>query len=128
MDRMRVLKIYLWTAGIFCLFYWPVSHWFYPEWYHRLMGFTSYEDSFVKIIGTLSLLPVAGIFALALRPLQNRDLAALLTVFAVLMAGTYVFVILFRGFPAREWFNVALLFGNAAGLCVLYPWREAFRQ
>lgn len=111
--------------GVFTLFWWPLSHWFYPDWYHGLLGFESYDDSLVKIIGTIGFFPVLGMFFAAADPIRNRDIVITTVVFSVLMAGTYVFLIWTRGFPILELVNVALLAGNVVFIAFLYPWSEA---
>ena len=107
--------------GIFVLFWWPLSHWFYPAWYHRLMGFDSFDASLVTIIGTTGLVPVMNIFMAARDPIRNRAMLAILITFSVAMAGTYFFLIQTQGFPSREYFNITLLVGNAVILTALYP-------
>ena len=122
-KRVALLRAYLLLLGTFTLFWWPLSHWFYPDWYHRLLGFDGYDRSAVTIIGTIGVVPVLGMFLTAANPLRNRDFVVALLVFFVLMAGTYVFLIQTRGFPVREYVNVALLLVNTAVLGILYPWR-----
>jgi hypothetical protein len=53
-TRIKTMRVFLSFNGIFLLFWWPLSHWFYPDFYHNLLGFTigSYPDDLVKIIGT----------------------------------------------------------------------------
>ena len=123
--RIRVLRLYLLFLATFTLFWWPVSHWFYPDWYHHLLGFESFDYSLVKIIGTIGVVPVLGMFFAARDPIKNRDFIIVLLVFSPLLAATYVFLILTQSFPSREYFNVALLLINTAALAALYPWRAA---
>jgi hypothetical protein len=125
MQRIHFLRIYLAILAIFGLFWWVLSHWFYPGWYHDLLGFESYVDSFVKIIGTLSIMPILGLFFTAANPIRNRDLFVCLLLLCVLMATTYVFLINTQGFPWQEYLNAAFLLGNAIILSLLYPWRQA---
>lgn len=120
-DRLRILRIYLWLLGTFTLFWWPLSHWFYPDWYHRLLGFSSFDPSLVTIIGTTGLLVVLNIFFAAFDPIRNRAMIIILIVFSLAMAATYFFLILTRAFPVREYANVALLIANTIVLIVLYP-------
>jgi hypothetical protein len=123
--RIRILRLYLLFLALFTLFWWPLSHWFYPDWYHQLLGFESYDYSLVKIIGTTGVVPVLGMFFAARDPIRNRDFVISLLVFFLLLAATYVFLIDKHGFPAREYVNIALLTGNAAVLGILFPWRVA---
>jgi hypothetical protein len=121
MDRLKILKIYLWVLGIFLFFWWPLSHWLYPDWYHNLLGFQTYDYALVKIIGTCGVMPVLGIFFAALNPERNRDILLVLIIFAVLMAATYTFLIIAKGFPTLEYINVAMSFLNAVILFLLLP-------
>jgi hypothetical protein len=120
-GKLRILKTYLWILGIFVLFWWPLSHWFYPKWYHRLMGFEDFDASLVTIIGTTGLLVVMNIIVAAMDPVRNRSILAVLITFSIAMAGTYLFLIHARGFPTREYFNIALLIANTVILTALYP-------
>jgi len=120
-DKETILRIYLWILGIFVLFWWPLSHWFYPDWYHRLLGFESFDSSLVAIIGTAGLVPVMNIFLAAMDPIRNRPMLAILIAFSIAMAGTYCILMWTQGFPSREYCNVTLLIVNAVILAVLYP-------
>ena len=123
--RLKILRLYLLFLALFTLFWWPLSHWLYPDWYHELLGFNGYDYSLVKIIGTTGVVPVLGMFFAARDPIRNRDFVSSILVFCVLLAATYVFLIETHGFPTREYANVALLVGNAALLGLLFPWRAA---
>ena len=124
MDRLKILKIYLWILGVFLLFWWPLSHWFYPDWYHNLLGFSNYDYALVKIIGTCGIIPVLGIFFTALRPEKNRDILLILIVFAILMAATYIFLIINKGLPTKEYINVVMSILNAVILIILLPGKK----
>ncbi len=112
-SKEKILKTYLLILGTFTLFWWPLSHWFYPGWYHSLMGFESYDYSLVKIIGTIGIFPVVSIFFAAKDPKKNRDTLLSLLIFFPLLALTYVFLINTRDFPKEEYFNVFLLVANS---------------
>jgi hypothetical protein len=122
LDRIKILRVFLWVFGIFTLFWWPLSHWFYPDWYHNLLGFESYDYSLVKVIGTIGIVPVLGIFFSARNPVRNRDFILVLITFCILMAATYIFLITTRGFPVREYVNVGLLIFSAVFLTVFFPY------
>lgn len=79
----------------------------------------------MKVIGTIGVVPVLGMFFTAAEPLRNRDFVVALLVFCVLMALTYVYLIRGHGFLQREYVNAALLGGNGIVLAVLYPWKTA---
>ena len=119
--KTKMLKAYLWLLGTFVLFWWPLSHWFYPGWYHRLLGFDDFDPSLVTIIGTTGLVVVMNMFVAAIDPIRNRAILAILITFSIAMAGTYFFLIQARGFPGREYFNVGLLIVNTIILAALYP-------
>jgi hypothetical protein len=115
----------LWIFGVLAFLWWPLSHWVYPDWYHGVLGFESYAAPYAKVIGTLSVLPVLGIFFAAANPLRNRDFVISLLVISVLMMGTYILLIYTQAFPAEEYFNVGLLAVNTVVLSLLYPWKQA---
>jgi hypothetical protein len=78
----------------------------------------------IKIIGTCGIIPSLLLFFSALNPLKNRDMIIIIIlVYAACMALTYIFLIITRGFPKQEYFNVVLLIINIVVLGVLYPWR-----
>lgn len=124
-TMLVILKIYLWTLGVFVLFWWPLSHWFYPEWYHRLLGFESFDGSLVTIIGTTGLVVVLNIFMAAYDPVRNSGMILILILFSAAMAGTYFYLIQTQGFPKLEYANTALLIVNGLILIGLYPRNHA---
>lgn len=121
MVKIRVLRAYLLVLGVFTLFWWPLCHWFFSDWYHSLLGFGSFNRDISAIIGTIGMVPVLLIFFAAKNPVRNRDSLLVLILFALLMAGTYVYLIVFRDFPVLEYFNAGILVFNAAVLIVLFP-------
>ncbi len=123
--KINILRLYLLFLALFTLFWWPLSHWFYPDWYHTLLGFKSYDYSLVKIIGTIGVVPVLGMFFAAKDPIRNRDFVISLLVFFPMLAMTYIYLINTHGFPAREYINVGLLVANTGALWLLYPWKDA---
>jgi hypothetical protein len=124
--KLRIIKIFLWVVGIFLLFWWPLSHWFYSNFYHQLLGFKigSYQDNMVKIIGTTGIIPVLLMIFSALDPLRNRHMIITLIVFSFSIALTYVFLITTDQFPKREYINVALSVFLGTFLLVFFPWKE----
>lgn len=119
----KILSTYLYIAGLALLFWWPLSHWFFSEWYHQILGFTSWNDSFVRIIGTCGLAVTALIFLAAKNPLKNSDMILILIGFALALAATYTYNILYSDFPPAEWANVAACLINAGILMILRPRR-----
>ena len=120
-NKQKVLKAYLWILGTFVLFWWPLSHWFYPEWYHRLLGFDGFDYPLVIIIGTTGFVVVMNIFMAALDPVRNRGMLLILIVFSLFMAGTYFYLIQTQGFPKLEYLNIGLLAANTIILLALFP-------
>jgi hypothetical protein len=126
-TQVTVVRIFLLVHGIFLLFWWPLSHWLYPDAYHHLLGFKegTYSDALVKIIGTCGCVPVLLLLMSALHPLRNRDSVAAIIIFAVLIGCTYVYLIQRGEFPVREYANVVLSFSSAVFLIIFYPWKYA---
>jgi hypothetical protein len=124
-KRIKVLQAYLWVFGVLAVFWWPMGHWVYPDWYHGILGFENYELAFVRVIGTLSVLPALGICFAAVNPLRNRDFVIALMGASVLMIGTYILLIQTQEFPTGEYLNVGVLVINTVILSLLYPWKQA---
>lgn len=125
--KIKIIKIFLCIVGVFLLFWWPLSHWLYPDLYHNLLGFTkgSYQDNMVKIIGTTGIMPVLMAFFSAINPIKNRDIIIILIAFSFLIAFTYLFLIITNQFPLLEYINVAISFFSAIFLLSFYPWNIA---
>lgn len=122
-TRLKITRIFLWIAAVFLLFWTPLSHWFYPDFYHyTLFGFDGYDDALVKVIGTISFIPTLLLFFSALNPIRNRDSVKTLIVAGFLMSATYIFLINFRNFPPLEYANAVLMSGLALFLWLVYPW------
>ena len=108
LSRLQILYL---TNAVIIAFYWPLSHWFYPDLYHQLLGFQAggYDQDMVRIIGTIGTLPVIGFIYAAYRPQTARAFVVAYTVWCFLMSATY-FVVIFAGnFPKGELFNAILL-------------------
>lgn len=127
-PRIRILQIALLTLGTLLLFWWPFSHWFYPVWYHELLGFENpaqyAENALVKVIGTAGLFPALLLFFAAANPLRNRDMLLVLIVYGVLGAFTFLYLIQQGQFPKLEYLNVGLFFAATIFLTIFYPWRQ----
>lgn len=129
-SRIKILKAFLFITAILLLFWWPLSHWLYPDWYHHLMGFKpgSYQESMVKMIGTCGFFPVFLAFFAARDPLRYKASIVTLILTSVLIGLTFLYLILTNSFPEREAFNIALSFFVAGFLCLMYPWRESWKS
>lgn len=121
--KNKAFQIYFSVLSVVMLFWWPLSHWLYPEMYHNLLGFESYDPAMVKVIGTLSFFAVLGMFFVAQNPIRNRDFFISLMVMSGLMVVTYLYLIQTGQFPVMESFNIILLLANGIIACTLYPWR-----
>lgn len=124
--RLRIISILLLAGGILLLFWWPLSHWFYSDFYHNLLGFKpgSYPDPMVKIIGSCGVLPVMMMLLAGLNPQKNRNIIALLVLFSLIIGMTYFYLILSAGFPEAEYWNAALCLITAFVLLIIYPWKR----
>jgi hypothetical protein len=127
--RLKILQIFLVVAAAFVLFWWPLSHWFYPEWYHVLMGFEHparySNNALVVTIGLEGFLPVLVMFFAAANPLRNRDIIKALIVFGLLGCGVVIYLVRTEIFPSKEYLN-ALLYGmTSICLLLLYPWHSS---
>ncbi|HEY1406436.1 MAG TPA: hypothetical protein VF857_07505 [Spirochaetota bacterium] len=122
-KKMRILRIFLIVNGVFLFFWWPLSHWFYSDFYHHLLGFApgSYPQSMVKIIGTCGIIPVLLLFFAAINPAKNREMIISLIIFALLIAFTYIHLIVTGAFPVYESINAAFSLFSAVFLILFYP-------
>jgi hypothetical protein len=126
--KTKIFRIYFYIVSVVMLFWWPLSHWLYPDIYHNLLGFQSYNPAMVTVIGTLSFFAVLGLFFVARNPIRNRDFFISLLIMSVLMAATYLYLIQTGQFPALEYINILLLLGNGIIACLIYPWKEALKS
>jgi hypothetical protein len=126
MNKIRLLQIFLIIMGLFLLFWWPLSHWFYADWYHELLGFTSYDPGLVRIIGTSGIVPVLLIIVTATDPIRYRGNLGILILFSLLLAATYLYLILSGQFPAQELLNVALCLVSVIVILSLWPRGKAY--
>jgi hypothetical protein len=130
--RTRTLQIALLLTGVFLLFWWPLSHWFYPVWYHRLLGFTDpgqYANNvLIRVIGTAGFFPTLLLFFAAADPLRNRDIVKVLIANGLLGGLSNLYLIWNGQFPVLEYFNVCLYFSAALILAALYPWKQTRKE
>ncbi len=119
--KLKVIKIYLWIVGIFLFFWWPLSHWFFSDLYHILLGFPK-SSYMVKTIGTLGIIPVLMSILSAINPIKNKNMVIILIIFSFLLAITYIFLIITNQFPKLEYINVMISLFSSIFLSVFYPW------
>ncbi len=129
MTKLKLFSAALFGIAGFLLAWWPLSHWFYYQWYNDLLGFTfsSTDDGLVKMIGTCGLMPVLCLVALALRPRNNGPLVAGLSLFSVALSFTFLFLVLRGDFPRGELINVVMTLGLALCIPVMYRWANSQR-
>ena len=121
--KLKLTKYFLYLSGGIILIYVFFSHWFFADFYHyTLFGFETYNDSQVKIIGTLSLIPALMLFFSAVDPIKNVDSIKLLIASGFMISFTYTYLILFQSFPVLEYFNIILYVSLSLILIVIYPW------
>ena len=106
---------------VFIALWWPLSHWFYADWYHSLLGFAGYDDGLVKVIGTMGIFPLALLAMTAKNPAASRPYLTIFMIWSVGMIGTYLYLIGTGAFPDHEYLNVGLLVGNFAVMAGLMP-------
>lgn len=128
MDKKKLFSLICFITAALLALWWPLSHWFYSDWYHQLLGFLpgSYQDSMVKMIGTCGILPVICLIILGRAPEKNNLLLGGISLFSVLLGATFLYLILSGAFPQMEFINVGLTFGMALILPLFYKW--AFRD
>jgi len=112
MNRLSGFQKMCAANAVLLLFYWPLSHWLYSDLYHRMFGFApgSYDQDFVKIIGTMGMIPVLGFVYAAFRPNESRAFLFAFTRWCFLQSATFINVVVDGKFPDREFFNAGLLF------------------
>lgn len=126
--KLKITKTFLWIASILSFFWWPLSHWVYPAWYHRILGFDGFEDMYVKVIGTLALIPVLIMFFCAINPIKNRDGIKILILSGIAMTFTYIYLIQKGLFPTLEYINAGITLFLSLFLLIFYPWRIKTRK
>lgn len=121
--KHTILRFYLLIMGIVLLFWWPLSHFFYSDWYHSLLGFPpgSYDPVFVQIIGACGFMPVLLALFSARDPEKNKGMIIILIFFSLFMGAQYLAFINSAYMPVGEYINVAICFVNTLVLTLLYP-------
>jgi hypothetical protein len=123
-SRIKFLKIFLAIFSVGGFIWWPLSHWCYPYWYHSFLGFDSVAIGYVRIIGTLSVIPVLLAFFCALDPERNRHGIIVLITGGILVTATYLYLIWSGLFPQGEYLNAVLTAALSIILGIMYPWRK----
>lgn len=125
-TRLKLVSWYLFVFGLGLAIWWPISHWFFSDWYHSLLGFEigSYPDNMVKMIGTSGLVPVFLMLSSSKDPKKYRSNIIIITVFGFLLAATNLYLLARGTWPIEEVFNIFLAILSSLILLILYPWRE----
>lgn len=123
--RIKLLRIGSLIAAAALLFWWPLSHLFYSDWYHGLLGFLpgSYQPSMVIVIGICGFLPVMQLLLIALDPLRNRQSIVTMMIFSLLLIVMYICLISQDRFPKQETFNIAVCGAMFFFYLVVTPWK-----
>lgn len=125
-NRLLIIKI-LMLITIFCSFCIAfVTHVFFAKAYFTdLMGFASYQDSMVKLLGVVGLFVSILAFFVLRDPLRNRDIVISFIAGGIVMSVAMVYVINYGDWPAREYVNAIMLFALSIALLFLYPWNAS---
>ena len=123
--RIKILRYFFIIVGVSLFLWWPLSHWFFSDWYHTLLGFElgSYQESMVKMIGTCGFFPVLLAILSSKDPIGNKSAVVTLIISSILLGLTFLHLILTKSFPEKEYFNVVLSFSVAGFLIIMFPWR-----
>jgi|AVFP01.1.fsa_nt_gi hypothetical protein len=124
-PRSVALRLVLLISGVALLVWWPLSHWFWSDGYHRLLGFDLDDapEGHVKLIGTTGLLPVAMLLIAAADPWRYRRVIAALILFAFALSATFLHLVWTGLYPSREVVNVVVPAAMGLLLLVLFPRR-----
>lgn len=120
-TRLKITKFFLLITSTLLFFWWPLSHWFYSTWYHTILGFETWNESLVKIIGTCGIFPVLIMFTSGLNPAKNRVNIFTIVVFFFLFGLTFLYLTISGAFPVKEYINVGLCFFSSIFLFIIYP-------
>jgi hypothetical protein len=122
--RVKLFSIVWFTAAGLFFISWPMSHWFYYDLYTRFLGASAgtYQDSLIKMTGTCGVLLSMCLFVIAKEPENSRLLMKMTSVFLVLLAATFVYLIEYKDFMRMEFLNAAFFIVIAVLLPVSYKW------
>lgn len=122
-----LFRAYCLAIGATLGLYWPLSHWFFSDLYHQMQGFApgSYDPDFVKIIGTMGIMPVAGFFYSALQPQDSPASLVAFMLWCFAMCATYLHVIAAGRFPPGEYLNAALVFVTGVSALLVLKSRQS---
>lgn len=122
MSKIIITKIFMISLSFLTFLWWPLSHWFYSDWYHRLLGFEKWDESMVKMIGTCGLLPVFILLITGLNPVRYRRNAISIVIFMCTLGFTFLYLISRNLFPVGEYLNVFICFFSGLITLIIYPW------
>jgi hypothetical protein len=124
MNRIKIFSTVSLIIGIVLFFWWPLSHWFYSDFYHQMLGFLpgTYQESMVKMIGTCGLLPVLCFFVLAVSPKNNWGTVTAISIFSFFLGLTFLYLITTKAFPFKEIINVITTLFISIFLPLFYKW------
>jgi hypothetical protein len=123
--KIKIIRVFSFIMSIFLLFWWPLSHLFYSDWYHQILGFSkgSYQPSMVIVIGITGFLPVMQLLIIGLDPVKYKANIVSMMIFLLLLALMYIYLIVTGAFPYLEFFNVAASLFGLLVYGVVTPWK-----
>ncbi len=119
--KRKQLFLIIWNAvGVIFLFAWTLTHWFFYDHYARFLGVPegTYQDSLIKMIGTCGVLLSMCFFVIAREPEKSRLLIKMVSAFLVLLAGTFLYLVLYSDFSKAEILNAVAFVAIAVFLPV----------
>lgn len=121
--KFKVTRIFCIISAVCLLFWWPLSHLFYSDWYHQLLGFElgSYQKPMVIVIGVCGFLPVMNLVIISLNPIKYKALAVVMIIFCFLLIAMYTYLIMAGIFPFLEIINIGICFIVSLILIFIYP-------
>ena len=124
-SRIKITRIFSIISAVLLLFWWPLSHLLYSDWYHSITGFApgSYQQPMVTVIGVCGFLPVMILVIAAIDPVKYRLNILAMIVFSFLLFAMYMYLVLTGLFPEREIINIVICFTMPLIYSAITPWR-----
>lgn len=127
-EKRKKLFFRIWnTVGVIFLLAWTLTHWFFYDYYSLFLGVPpgTYQDSLIKMIGTCGVLLSMCFFVIAREPEKSELLIKMVSTFLVLLAGTFIYLVLYSDFSRAEVLNavafVAIAVLLRASTKLIYP-------
>lgn len=107
-DKRKKLFFWIWnTVGVIFILAWTLTHWFFYDYYSIFLGVPpgTYQDSLIKMIGTCGILLSMCFFVIAREPDKSVLLIKMVSLFLVLLAGTFIYLVFYSDFSKAEILN-----------------------